>query len=46
MENFLRTIGLVKNKGVNGTVAAGDHAIPMVATQDVAKIAAAAFGSV
>jgi uncharacterized protein YbjT (DUF2867 family) len=40
MENFLRTIGLVKNKGINGTVAAGDHAIPMVATQDVAKIAA------
>jgi uncharacterized protein YbjT (DUF2867 family) len=40
MENFLRTIGLVKNKGINGTAAAGDHAIPMVATQDVAKIAA------
>jgi uncharacterized protein YbjT (DUF2867 family) len=40
MENFLRTIGLVKNKGINGTAADGDHAIPMVATQDVAKIAA------
>jgi uncharacterized protein YbjT (DUF2867 family) len=40
MENFLRTMGLVKNKGINGTVAAGDHAIPMVATEDVAKIAA------
>lgn len=40
MENFLRTIALVKNKGINGTVAAGDHAIPMVATADVAKIAA------
>ncbi|QPH38621.1 NmrA family NAD(P)-binding protein [Pedobacter endophyticus] len=41
MENFLRTIGLVKLKGINGTAAVGDHAIPMVATQDVAKVAAA-----
>ncbi|MGS2765103.1 NmrA family NAD(P)-binding protein [Sinomicrobium sp. M5D2P9] len=41
MENFLRTIGLVKSKGINGTAAEGDHAIPMVATQDVAKVAAA-----
>jgi uncharacterized protein YbjT (DUF2867 family) len=40
MENFLRTIALVKNKGINGTAAKGDHAIPIVATQDVAKIAA------
>jgi len=40
MENFLRTIALVKNKGINGTAADGDHSIPMVATQDVAKIAA------
>lgn len=41
MENFLRTIGLVKKMGFNGTVAAGDHAIPMVATEDAAAIAAA-----
>lgn len=41
MENFLRIIGLVKNQGINGTAADGDHAIPMVATQDVAKVAAA-----
>ncbi|MDC7217830.1 MAG: NAD(P)H-binding protein [Spirochaetales bacterium] len=41
MENFLRTIGLVKSKGINGTAAVGDHAIPMVSTQDVAKVAAA-----
>ena len=40
MENFLRTIPLVKNKGINGTAADGDHSIPMVATGDVAKIAA------
>ncbi|TLU96988.1 NmrA family NAD(P)-binding protein [Dyadobacter luticola] len=40
MENFLRTIGLVKQAGINGTVAPGDHAIPMVATSDVAEVAA------
>lgn len=40
MENFLRTIALVKRSNINGTVADGDHAIPMVATKDVAWIAA------
>lgn len=40
MENFLRTIPLVKNKGINGTAADGDHPFPTVATKDVAKIAA------
>jgi uncharacterized protein YbjT (DUF2867 family) len=40
MDNFLRTIPLVKSKGINGTAADGDHAIPMVFTKDVAKIAA------
>ncbi|WP_170067755.1 NmrA family NAD(P)-binding protein [Neolewinella xylanilytica] len=40
MENFLRTIGLVKNRGINGTVATGDRAIPMVATRDVARVIA------
>lgn len=40
MENFLRTIGLVKKMSFNGTAADGDHSIPMVATRDVAKIAA------
>jgi uncharacterized protein YbjT (DUF2867 family) len=45
MENFLRTITLVKNKGINGTAADGDHAIPMVATKDVAKIAAGHLAS-
>ena len=39
MENWLRIIGLVKAKGIAGTAADGDTAIPMVATQDVAKIA-------
>jgi uncharacterized protein YbjT (DUF2867 family) len=40
MENFLRTIGVVKKMGFNATAADSDHAIPMVATEDVAKIAA------
>jgi len=40
MENFLRTIGLVKKMGINGSAANGDHSIPMVATKDVAEIAA------
>ncbi|MBF4473771.1 NAD(P)H-binding protein [Flavobacterium sp. HJJ] len=40
MENFLRTIPLVKAKGINGTATDGDHSFPMVATKDVAKIAA------
>ena len=45
MENFLRTIPLVKNKWINGTAADGDHAIPMVATKDVARIAAGHLAS-
>lgn len=45
MENFLRTIGLVKQAGINGTVAAANHAIPMVATRDVAQIAAGHLAS-
>jgi uncharacterized protein YbjT (DUF2867 family) len=40
MENFLRTIGLVKKMGFHGTTADGDHPIPMVPTKDVAGIAA------
>ena len=40
MENFLRTISVVKKMSVNGTTADGDQPIPMVATKDVAKIAA------
>jgi len=40
MENFLRTIGVVKKMGINGTAADGDHSIPMVATKDVAGIIA------
>ena len=45
MENLLRTNGVVKNMGINGTAADGDHSIPMVATQDVAKVAAGYLSS-
>lgn len=45
MDNWLRIIGLVKSKGIAGTAADGDHAIPMVDTRDVAKIAAAHLAS-
>ena len=45
MENLLRTISVVKNMGINGTAADGDHAIPMVATQDVARVAAGYLSS-
>lgn len=45
MENFLRTIGLVKKMGFHATVADGDHLIPMVATQDVAEIVAGHLAS-
>ncbi|BAV05939.1 Uncharacterized conserved protein YbjT, contains NAD(P)-binding and DUF2867 domains [Filimonas lacunae] len=40
MENILRTIGVVKKMGINDTAADGDIAIPMVATKDVAAVAA------
>lgn len=40
MDNFLRTRSLVKNQGINSTVADGDHAIPMIATRDVANVIA------
>ena len=40
MENFLRTIGVVKKMGFNSTATDGNTSIPMVATKDVAKVAA------
>lgn len=39
MENSLLNIGLIKGMGINGTTADTDHAIPMVATKDIAIIA-------
>lgn len=40
LDNTLLNIGLIKGMGINGTTADGDHKIPMVATKDVADLAA------
>ncbi|MEJ0054986.1 MAG: NmrA family NAD(P)-binding protein [Bacteroidota bacterium] len=40
MDNFLLSIPLIKEKGINGSTAVADHKIPMVATKDIATIAA------
>lgn len=40
MDNVLLNIKLIKDMGINGTTADPDHKIPMVATKDVAAIAA------
>ncbi|HVX00158.1 MAG TPA: NmrA family NAD(P)-binding protein [Candidatus Babeliaceae bacterium] len=43
LDNALLNISLIKNSGINGTTAATDHQIPMVATSDVAVVAAKAL---
>lgn len=43
LDNALLNINLIKNTGINGTTAAIDHPIPMVATGDVAAVAAKAL---
>ena len=40
MDNFLLTIPIIKEMGINGSTADADHKIPMVATKDIAAIAA------
>ncbi len=40
MENQFATIGLIKNMGITGSSAKGDIPIPMIATQDIAKVVA------
>jgi len=40
MDNTLLNIKLIKEMGINGTTADADHKIPMVATKDIAIIAA------
>ena len=40
MENFLANIGLIKSMGINGSPIKAERAFPMIATQDIAKIAA------
>jgi len=43
LDNALFNINLIKNSGINGTTADPDHQIPMVATSDVAAVAAKAL---
>jgi uncharacterized protein YbjT (DUF2867 family) len=40
MDNALLNIPLIKKMGINGTTADPDHKIPMVATKDIAVVAA------
>lgn len=39
MENFLASISLIKQAGINGSSARGDVAVPMVARRDIALVA-------
>ncbi|WP_214071855.1 NAD(P)H-binding protein [Mucilaginibacter sp. dw_454] len=43
LDNALLNINLIKDRGINGTTADTDHQIPMVATSDVAVVAAKAL---
>jgi uncharacterized protein YbjT (DUF2867 family) len=42
-ENFYATLGLIKHQGINGGAVAPDVRIPMVATRDIADVAAKAL---
>ena len=42
-ENFYDTLGLIKHEGINGDSVAPDLAVPMVASRDIADVAANAL---
>jgi uncharacterized protein YbjT (DUF2867 family) len=42
-ENFYATLGLIRNQGINGGAGTPSVAIPMVATRDIAEVAARAL---
>ena len=42
-ENFYETLGLIKHQGINGGAVAGDLRMPMIATRDIADVAAQAL---
>jgi uncharacterized protein YbjT (DUF2867 family) len=42
-ENFFDTMGLIKQQGINGGPIAGDLPFPMIATRDIADVAARAL---
>jgi uncharacterized protein YbjT (DUF2867 family) len=39
-ENFYATLGLIKHQGINGGAVAPDLRMPMIATRDIADVAA------
>lgn len=41
MENLLNNIGMMKGMHINGSAIRGEHAFPMIATSDIAQVAAA-----
>ncbi|MBB3054322.1 NmrA family NAD(P)-binding protein [Mucilaginibacter gotjawali] len=45
LDNALLNINLIKHRGINGTTADTNHPIPMVATSDVAVVAAEALAN-
>jgi uncharacterized protein YbjT (DUF2867 family) len=42
-ENFYATLGLIKHQGINGGAIVPDLAVPMIATRDIADVAAKAL---
>jgi uncharacterized protein YbjT (DUF2867 family) len=42
-ENFFATLGLIKHQGINGGSVAPDLQLPMIATRDIAEVAAKAL---
>lgn len=40
MENLINNIGMIKGMNINGSAIAGDHAFPIIATADIARVAA------
>jgi uncharacterized protein YbjT (DUF2867 family) len=44
-ENFLAVVGLIKHEGINGSAAAPETKLPMIATQDIAEAVAQALAA-
>jgi len=44
-ENFLHVVGLIKHQGINGSAVDGATVLPMIATRDIADVAAKALAS-
>ena len=42
-ENHFETLGLIKHQGINGGAVAPDTSLPMIATRDIAEVAAKAL---